>query len=136
MSGSAPIEADEASPFWHASRSKVLVLPWCTACERPHWYPRVACPTCLGSDLVWRPASGNGTVYAVSVHHRPGMGRSPNDCPYTVALVDLPEGVRMLANVVDCEPSEVEVGDAVQVSWRPLDDGRHLITFAPTSKAG
>ena len=136
MSAGGPTVADEAQPFWDASRSRTLVLPWCGACDRAHWYPRAACPWCLGPDIDWRPSPGAGTIYAVSVHHRPGMGRTQDDCPYVVALVDLPEGVRILANVVDCEPAAVRIGDPVRLTWRPLDDGRHLMTFTPTTKAG
>jgi uncharacterized OB-fold protein len=70
-------------------------------------------------------------VYASAVHHLPGPGRDENDLPYVVALVDLPEGVRMMSNVVDCDPDTVTVGMSVKVVWQPLSDGRHLPQFAP-----
>ncbi len=54
----------------------------------------------------------------------------PTD-PYVVALVDLAEGARMMANVVDCPPDEVTVGLPVRLVWQPLSDGRHLPQFAP-----
>ena len=42
-------------------------------CERPIFYPRERCPGCLDSNLEWRPASGRGVVYAVTVEHRPQL---------------------------------------------------------------
>ena len=131
-----PPPADAASePFWDATRDRRLVLPWCTACERAFWYPREVCPACLGSvaasAIEWRPAAGTGTVHAASVHHRPGPGRDPGGGPYVVALVDLPEGVRMMSNVVGCPPESVSVGMPVRVTWHPLSDGRHLPQFEP-----
>jgi uncharacterized OB-fold protein len=127
-----PPPADETSePFWSATRDRRLVLPWCTACDQAMWYPREVCPSCLGSAVEWRLAAGTGTVYAVSVHHKPGPGRDPGDVPYAVALIDLPEGVRMMSNVVGCAPDSVTVGMPVQVAWHPLSDGRHLPQFAP-----
>jgi uncharacterized OB-fold protein len=127
-----PPPASEASePFWEATRECRLVLPWCTACERALWYPRGFCPGCLGSAIEWRPAAGTGEVHAVSVHHKPGPGRDPGDGPYAVALVELPEGVRMMSNVVGCPPERVAVGMALRVVWHPLSDGRHLPQFTP-----
>jgi uncharacterized OB-fold protein len=52
-------------------------------------------------------------------------------CPFAVALIDLDEGVRVMSNVVDCDPEAVTVGQAVEVAWEPLSDGRHLMVFRP-----
>ncbi len=48
-----------------------------------------------------------------------------------MALVDLDEGVRLLSNVVGCPPGDVAIGQAVQVAWDPLSDGRNLPLFEP-----
>ena len=115
----------EASlPFWEATRDQRLELQWCLDCEAPVHFPREVCPGCLGSRFDWRPASGDGEVYSVVVEHRA-------EEPYTVALVALAEGVRMLSNVVGCPPDDVTVGMAVRVTWEALDDGRHLPLFEP-----
>lgn len=126
-----PPASEVAAPFWDATRDRALVLQWCSDCDQPVHYPREACPRCLGSSLEWQPASGVATVHAVSVQHRPGPGRDAADGPYAVALVELPEGVRMMTNVVGCEPDAVTVGMAVRVAWEPLPDGRNLPVFAP-----
>src|SRR5690606_29693475 len=51
-----PPASEAAAPFWEATRRRELVLPWCTDCRRPFWYPREVCPTCLGVAIEWRPA--------------------------------------------------------------------------------
>jgi uncharacterized protein len=61
----------------------------------------------------------------------PGPGRTASDVPYVVALIDLPEGVRMMSNVVNCEPDDVFVGMDVKLTWRAMSDGRHLLQFEP-----
>lgn len=127
-----PPEPEGSRPFWDATREGRLVLPWCEDCGRFFWYPRPACPVCLGEALDWRPAAGTGVVHAVSVHHRPGLGRDPDDGPYAVALVDLPEGVRLLTNVVGVAPEDVAVGADVRVAWHELSDGRRLPMFTPS----
>lgn len=125
--GIEPPTSEVSEPFWDATREQRLVLQWCTSCEAPIFYPREACPRCLGFDLEWRPASGRGSVYAVSV--QPGRGDAES---YAVALVELEEGVRLMTNIVGCPPDEVAVGTAVQVTWEALSDGRNLPLFEPT----
>lgn len=116
-----------SEPFWEASRDERLVLQFCVSCERAVWYPRVLCPHCGGTDLDWRPADGRGTIYAVSVQHRPGHPALADRVPYAVALVDLDDGVRVMTNVVGCDAGEVSVGRRVRPAWEPLTDGRNLL---------
>jgi len=129
-----PIGA-ESGPFWEATRQGTLLVQWCTACDRGIFYPRSFCPGCAGSALEWRTASGNATVYAVMVEHNPAATGTifSDGQPYTVALVDLQEGVRMLTNVVGCPPDEVHPGMDVTVTWEPLSDGRQLPLFTPVT---
>ena len=129
--GIEPPVTELSAPFWNATRDERFLLPWSTAREVPMWFPREVDPADPGQPIEWREASGEGTVYAVSVHHKPGPGRDPADGPYAVALVDLAEGVRMMANVVGCPPDEVAVGAAVRLVWQPLSDGRNLPQFTP-----
>lgn len=126
-----PPSSDDTAAYWDATREQRLVIPWCTDCDRAVWYPRLVCPRCLGDALELREASGTGSVHAVSVQHRPGPGRDPEAGPYAVALVDLPEGVRMMTNIVGCDPVDVTVGMSVALAWEPLSDGRHLPVFEP-----
>ena len=68
-----PPTSELTEPFWEATRERRFLLQWCTDCEQPVFYPREACPRCLGTSLEWRPSTGDGQVYAVSVQHRPQM---------------------------------------------------------------
>lgn len=123
---------DELSaPFWEATREGRLVLPWCRTCDRPHWYPRRRCPSCHGSDLEWRTSLGEGRVHAVSVQHRPQWPGLVDRAPYAVVLVELAEGVRMLAGITGAAADEVAVDQPVHLVWEDLSDGRRLPMFAP-----
>lgn len=130
-----PPASEIAGPFWDATKEEKLLLQWCRDCSQPVFYPREVCPTCLKSaGLEWRPASGKGVVYAVSVQHTPQMPMPfYQNGPYAVALVELEEGVRMLTNVIGCPPESVTVGQPVQVTWEALSDGRNLPLFEPAS---
>ena len=122
----SPPASPAAEPFWAASRERRLVLQWCRTCERAIHFPREACPSCLGDDLEFRPAAGTGTIYACSTMPVPANPTMAGREPYVVALVDLPEGVRLMADVVGEGALDAAVGDAVTVGWEPLPDGRHL----------
>lgn len=129
-----PSESSHGKPFWDATRDERLVIPHSANTGEPFWYPREFVPGTLDPDVEWREASGHGTVYAVSVQHKTGPGRDPDDGPYAVALIDLPEGVRIMSNVVGCDPDDVVPGMAVRVSWHELSDGRKLPMFTPTEE--
>src|SRR5262249_6127571 len=108
-----------------------LVLQWCSDCDQAVHYPREACPACFGSSLEWRASSGVGEVHACSVMHRAGNPGMADQVPYTVALVELEGGARLMTNIANCDPEKVAVGMKVKVSWEPLSDGRNLPLFEP-----
>ncbi len=126
-----PRPTDLTSPFWEATRDGRYLLQWCRSCDAAVYYPREVCPACLGDDLEWREAAGRGEVYSFNVMHKPGSPLMNDAVPYVVALVDLPEGARVMTNVVGCEPAEVRVGMEVALDWEPLSDGRRLPVFKP-----
>jgi len=65
-------------------------------------------------------ASGAGTVYSYVVHHAPKVpGRT---LPFVIALVELEEGVRMLGELRGVDPSEVEIGLPVRVTFIDIPD--------------
>jgi uncharacterized OB-fold protein len=126
------IEASEVSaPFWQATRDRRLVMQRCPTCDDLVWYPRAMCPRCLGTDLRWEDVPGEGTVHAVSVHHRTPVKALTDRLPLAVALVDLDAGPRLMSNVVGVPAGEVRVGQRVVLAWEPLEDGAHLPVFVP-----
>jgi len=105
----------ETRPYWDACAAGELRYQWCPVCLRAQFYPRVACVGCGGRELEWRRSKGRGVVYAVTVVHRAPSPAFKADIPYTIALVDLDEGFRMMGNVVGVEPSTVAIGDLVRL---------------------
>ena len=128
MSETFPVPEPSAvsAQFWAATEKHQLTMQRCETCDRLVWYPRSVCPRCGEFSLRWEQLSGQGVVYAVSVHHRPAHPAFADKVPYSVVLVDLDEGARIMSNVFGPPPT---VGDSVSVEWIPLDDGRNLPTF-------
>lgn len=60
-------------------------------------------------------ATGNGTVFSFVVHHAPKVpGRS---VPFVIALVELEEGVRMLGELRNLDPTKAEIGMPVHATY-------------------
>ncbi len=58
---------------------------------------------------------GTGTVFSFVVHHAPKVpGRT---LPFVIALVELDEGVRMLGELRNVEPEQVEIGMPVRTIY-------------------
>ncbi|BBX75992.1 OB-fold domain-containing protein [Mycobacterium shinjukuense] len=67
-------------------------------------------------------SSGRGTVFSFVVHHAPKVpGRS---LPFVVALVELEEGVRMLGELRNVDPAQVEIGMPVRATYIDFPAGK------------
>ncbi|MBG6120081.1 MULTISPECIES: Zn-ribbon domain-containing OB-fold protein [unclassified Sphingobium] len=73
------------------------------------FYPRVAAPGTGATDLEWVEASGEAIVYATTV-----VRKKAPDPSYSVVLVELVEGPRMMSEIVDMAPEKVGIGMAVK----------------------
>lgn len=120
MNGRVPVPEISEDPatahFWDGVRQGEFRLEYCKTCDRPIWYPRGFCPSCGGTCVDWRLASGRGAIYSFTVVHR-SFGVYEACTPYVVAYVALDEGPCVLSNVVDVDPMRVTVGLPVEVTF-------------------
>lgn len=89
------------------------------------FYPRIAAPGTGVSDLEWVEASGRGVVHAVTV-----VRKRPPEANYSVVLIDLEEGPRLMSEVVGIAPEDVRIDMAVHARIDQQDDGPRLV-FVP-----
>nr|WP_281497002.1 OB-fold domain-containing protein [Ornithinimicrobium sp. F0845] len=102
----------------------VLAYQSCASCRQAVFPPRVLCPSCGSDDLDWLPSGGRGTVYSATVIAPRGKE------PYTVALIDLDEGFRMMSTVTTGDDRPVAIDDSVTVSFRSSEAEPPLPVFA------
>ena len=114
----------DSMEYWMHARQGRLALRDCLQCGAKHYPPRGLCPACWSDRLQWVEASGLGRVYTFTVMHRAPMPAFVQRVPYVVALVDLLEGPRMMANIVGEDAREVRIGEAVQVCFEPRGEYR------------
>lgn len=118
---SAPRNGREATPHWVAARQGMLKLPFCSVTGRLVWPPSAAVSN-VGGSLEWRECPGGGTVAGFSIVRRPVQPEWQDKAPYVVAMIDLDAGVRMLSNIVDCNPETVRVGARVHCGFVETTD--------------
>jgi 3-oxo-4,17-pregnadiene-20-carboxyl-CoA hydratase alpha subunit len=73
------------------------------------------------ATIEYQVASGKGTVFSFVVHHAPKVpGRT---LPFVIALVELEEGVRMLGELRNVDPAQVEIGMPVRATYIDFPEG-------------
>lgn len=114
-------------PFTDGLEQGVLRYQRCAGCGQAQTLTRFACPHCGSDRLEWHDAVGGGTVVAASV-----VSRAPTDAfralvPYTLVLVELDEGPRVMGHATP----GIAIGDRVTAGTFAHGE-RHLLRFAPT----
>ena len=119
----APIPNADSKAYWEAAARDELLLKRCTACGKHHFPPRHLCPHCWSDHIDWAASTGKGIIYSFTIMHRSPTPAFAGRTPYMVALIDLVEGPRMMANIVGDDALATQVGDAVTVCYeqRPGD---------------
>lgn len=116
-----PFPRGEERVFFDAAREGHLSIQRCEDCSVRIGYPRAVCPNCLSDRLIREPSAGAGVVHSFTTLHRSGNPAMADRVPYTIVLVDLDEGVRVLADLVDApDPVVPEIGMRVQAVFEDL----------------
>ena len=117
----APVPHNFSKPFWEAAQQGKFMLQYCPATGKYQFYPRPVSVYTGKRDLEWREASGKGTVYTFTVSHKaPPPFRIV--APFVIATVELAEGVRIIANLINCPPERVRIGMPVRLAWVKAGD--------------
>jgi uncharacterized OB-fold protein len=128
-----PVPDADSEPYWEGVSAGELRLQRCDRCGAAVFYPRAVCPHCHGDSLTWFRAAGTATVYSYTVAHR-AFGEFADQTPFTVALVDLDEGVRMMTRIIGAPPGGVWIGQRVRMEVAQVADA-HLPCFRPVEQA-
>jgi len=118
-------------PFWEACRNNRLELQKCSDCSHIRYPVSHVCPECLSEAHEWVKVSGRGTVWSSIVFHQVYNKAFAADVPYNVAMIQLDEGPRMISNVVGVPPSQVKVGDVVEVIFDAVTPEVSIPRFRP-----
>ena len=119
---------------------KKIMGTLCKECNHIDLPPRQICSKCLSTDVEWKELSQNGKIETftnIHVSTTPFIQRGYDmKHPHYYAIVKLPEGPMISAQLVGFDPSKpetVEVGTPVTASFILTKEGM-LLAFEPTSK--
>ena len=113
-----------SAPFVEGLQRGEIRYQACIACGAAQTLARYACRACGSAQLEWRTAGGSGRVYSMT-----SVARAPSDefralAPYTLAIVELQEGPRLMGHA----SPDVRIGDPVVAHVFEFGD-RRLIRF-------
>ena len=118
------------APYWEAASRHELMMPCCGDCGLVFFPPRELCPDCWSSELSWQPMNGGGTVWTFTEVHVAFYDDTwAEDVPYVVAVVELDEGPRLLAGIVEPDTETLAIGDRVEVAFEDRSEGVTLPMF-------
>ena len=107
----------------------------CRSCGEAFLGKRQACENCQSADLEDVILSNRGKLYTYTIirHRPPGDYVGPDTfVPYAVGMVELPEGLRIVSVLTDCDIDKLRIGmDLELVIERLYEDaeGSEVITF-------
>lgn len=121
-----------------------LIGTKCKSCSVVNFPRTLSCLKCGGADFEPLKLSGRGRIYCYTMISR---GGSPPEFSmqqnlvgsYHVAVIELEEGPKIVAQMADCKPEELKIGLPVEATFRRIyeDDGiiRYGMKFRP-ARAG
>lgn len=114
-----PAITKDGAFFWEGLNQRKLLVRKCGDCGRLHHPPGPMCPECQSLEWTTLQCSGYGTIHSFVVVHQPQIPGF--QYPLPVALVDLEEGVRVVANLRGIPPEKVRIGMAVEVEFVEIE---------------
>ncbi len=126
-----PVPTQETAPFWEGCKAGELRLQRCADCGRYQFPPQSFCRSCAGGRLAWSATSGCGKVLSYTIVYWSPNPAYAADAPYSLALIQLNEGPRMLTNVTGCPPRQLQIGMEVKVVFEQCGPAIMLPKFQP-----
>lgn len=118
--------------YWNKLEDGELWLQYCPDCKAYIFYPRSICPHCLAADWEWMQVSGRGSLYSYTTVYVSSLPEFAGEVPYVYAIVELNEGIRMPANILNCPLENLRIDLPLELIIIKRD-GRNLPAFQPLS---
>ena len=121
------------APFWNGLAQGEVRLQQCGQC-RAHQYPaETFCYACGAQKMSWVKVAGEGAIYSFTVVHQQYHKVFKEFLPYTVAVVQMDEGPRMLTAMLGLQ-QPVVIGARVKPCIRWVNKERAFLTYVPADQ--
>ncbi|MCX6666885.1 MAG: Zn-ribbon domain-containing OB-fold protein [Euryarchaeota archaeon] len=117
---------DSAVPrFWREIPQRYNILGnQCGVCNKIYFPPMESCPICRRKSMNKMKdfkLSGKGEVVTYTITHV-APEHFEGQAPYPIAIIQLDEGPRITAQIVDCDINDVKIGMKVQSTFRKIQE--------------
>jgi uncharacterized OB-fold protein len=116
-------------------RSYALCGQICTSCNKK-FYPKKHLCSCGSRDFQDFNFSGHGKILSFTKVNNPPK-KFKTFSPYLIGLIELREGVKIIAQITDTQLSDLKIGMPVKTVFRKLCDGgqKGVIAYGVKFKA-
>ena len=111
-------KVDKFADYLHKGK---LMGTKCKKCGEIYFPPRADCLKCMDDSFEWIEFSGKGTLNSFTTIHAAPKGFD-DIAPYTIGIVDLKEGGRLLAWIGDIPKDEIKNDMPVKVVPRIFEE--------------
>jgi uncharacterized OB-fold protein len=115
----------DVARFWREIPQRYnLVGNKCGSCAKVFFPPKQSCPECRRKSMGKMEQiklSGKGEIITYTITHV-GPDNFEEQVPYPVAIVELEEGPRVTAQIVDCDIKDVKIGMKVESTFRRIQE--------------
>lgn len=107
----------QTRPFWDGAAAGELRYQRCGGCQKVQLIPRSLCEHCQSADLRWEVSKKRGRVKTFTIVHRAPLPVFKDQVPYAIAIIDMEEGFRVMANALSEAQKSLSVGAAVTIGF-------------------
>lgn len=123
-----PATTHDIAFFFDGLMDGKLLIQKCAQCGTLRHPPGPMCRECHSLEWTTLPSAGNGTIHSFVVVHYPQVASF--DYPNQVVLVELDEGVRIVANTLDIPRDQLVIGSRVRLVVERVDEELALPFFS------
>ena len=123
-----PATTHDIAFFFDGLMDGTLLIQQCARCGILRHPPGPMCRTCHSLEWTTLQSAGNGTIHSFVVVHYPQVASF--DYPNQVVLVELDEGVRIVANTLDIPRDQLVIGSRVRLVVERVDEELALPFFS------
>ncbi len=93
----------------------------CLNCAFIYFPPRLICPRCGAREFEPTKLAESGKIITYTVI-RVAPDQFVDETPYAVGIAEMDDGVKLTAQVVDCDFSALKVGMRVKIEFRKISE--------------
>jgi uncharacterized protein len=109
----------------------------CNSCDEVFMGQVIGCANCGGENMKEVVLNDHGFLYTYSViqHPPPGDYKGHKDpyIPFVEGLVELPDGIRIVAPILECEPDDAKINMPLKLKVYDFfkdEEGNDVVAFS------